>query len=107
MTWNEASQICLLRNSELASLNTVEKTKSILNIIQRQRRWLKMYVGLKTSDPTLLKIYKRILQWNDGKIALDLNFDRHEAPKYPSCGTVGEGEEWVFTVSFLWNGGRR
>ena len=98
VTWNEASQICLLRNSELASLNTVEKTKYILNIIHRQRKWMKMYVGLKTSDPNLPKMYKTVLQWNDGKTALDLNFDRHEAPKYPSCGMVGDDEEWVFTM---------
>ena len=99
LTWTGASQICSLNNSELANLNTIEKTKSVLNIIQRQRRWLKMYVGLKTSDPNLPKMYKTALQWNDGKMALDLNFDRHEAPKYPSCGIVGDDEEWVFTMA--------
>ena len=52
-----------------------------------------MYVGLKTSDPNLPKMYRRALQWNNGKMALDLNFDQHEAPKYSSCGTVGEDEE--------------
>ena len=98
VTWNEASRICSLHNSELASLNTVEKTKYILNTIQRQRRWLTMYVGLKTSDPNLPKMYRRALQWNNGKMALDLNFDRHEAPKYPSCGMVGDDEEWAFTM---------
>ena len=86
LTWNEANQICLLRNSDLASLNTVEEEKAVLNIIQRKRLWLKMYLGLKTSNPNLPKMYKTALQWNDRKMALDLSFDHFEAPKYPSCG---------------------
>ena len=94
VTWNEANQICLLQNSDLASLNTLQEINTILNIIAQSRkgRRLKMLIGLRTSDPNLPEMYKRTLQWNDGKSALDFKFDDLGLQRYPSCGMISDDE---------------
>ena len=97
LTWNEAYQECLLRNSDLVSLNTIEETKAILKTIQAHRSSAQMYVGLKTSYPDLPKMYRRILRWNDLKTAFDFRFDVN--PKYPSCGKVSLKGYSTFTMS--------
>ena len=98
LTWNEASQLCFSRNSDLASLNTIEEAKAVLKIVQSKHQMRKMFVGLKTYNPNLPKMYKSVLQWNDGKMAFDLSFDKLEAPKYPSCGMIYNDENRAFRM---------
>ena len=98
LTWNEANQFCSLRNSELASLNTIDETNAVLNIVQRLRRGTSMYVGLRTSSVSLPKMYKSVLQWTDQGMAFDFKFSKLSPPKIPGCGKVAEGEVWTFTV---------
>ena len=51
-----------------------------------------MLIGLRTSDPNLPEMYKRTLQWNDGKSALDFKFDDLGLQRYPSCGMISDDE---------------
>ena len=100
LTWHEANDICLLRNSDLASLNTIEEMHAVLNIIgqSRKRRWSKILIGLRTSNPNLPRMYKKALQWNDGKLALDFKFDDLELQRYPSCGMIFDDGNWKYDM---------
>ena len=101
LTWNEANDICLLRKSDLVSLNTIEEMHAVLKTIGqvRKRRWLKVMIGLRTSNPNLPKMYRRTLQWNDGKSALDFAFADLKLKRYPSCGIIFDDGTWKYEMT--------
>ena len=100
LTWHEANDICLSRNSDLASLNTIEEMHAVLNIIgqSRKRRWSKILIGLRSSNPNLPRMYKKTLQWNDGKLALDFKVDDLELQSYPFCGMIFDDGNWKYDM---------
>lgn len=53
LTWNDASNVCLLRGARLASLNTLEKFRDINRFLLLRQLESALYIGLKSAAPTL------------------------------------------------------
>ncbi|KAL8570306.1 hypothetical protein ACOMHN_011327 [Nucella lapillus] len=89
ITWTDAFNECKKRDSELASLNTPREWNAIENALDYGHRASVVFIGLRTADPNLPVIYKKMWQWSDESLAYFVHLKGEHV--FPSCAALPWG----------------
>ena len=89
ITWTDAFNECKKRGAELASLNTPEEWNAIENALDYGHRASVVFIGLRTADPNLPVIYKKMWQWSDESLAYFVHLRGEHV--FPSCAALPWG----------------
>ena len=100
ITWTDAFNECKKRGAELASLNTPKEWNAIENALDYGHRASVVFIGLRTADPNLPVIYKKMWQWCDESFAYFVHLRGEHV--FPSCAALPWG--WGnYSVTFPCN----
>ena len=100
ITWTDAFNECKKRGAELASLNTPEEWNAIENALDYGHRASVVFIGLRTADPNLPVIYKKMWQWSDESFAYFVHMRGEHV--FPSCAALPWGWD-NYSVTFPCN----
>ncbi|KAK7462032.1 hypothetical protein BaRGS_00038561, partial [Batillaria attramentaria] len=99
ITWYDAYDHCSKQNMQLVSPKTQSESGVLLEILNFTVTSFKTPIGLRTSDMSLMPMYREVWQWVDQTMAFHNEMYASERLSKPVCSLLTAPDNYLLTTS--------